>query len=296
METRQRRRPANPQESKSGKGYQAAAQVVYTDAKTFNKKRLFWRLGGIVAVVLALVFGMSIFFKVDKITVTGVDGHMQYAVYEACGIREGDNLLGISKAKVSGRILQSLPYVDSVQIRINLPDTVNIEVKAVDITYVVEDTAGMLWLISASGKVVEACDETKAKDYTRITGVLLNFPQVGKTAVAYEAPPQGTEDADASAVLASDRLNAALSIAKTAQEIGMLEGIDSIDVTSLSDLKMYYDDRLEILFGDNQNLSEKVATAQSAIAQLNDLDKGILDISYRIRPDDVIFTRETTES
>ena len=47
------------------------ADVVYTQPGPFNIERFLLHLATAVAVVLALLFGMSIFFKVDTVTVTG---------------------------------------------------------------------------------------------------------------------------------------------------------------------------------------------------------------------------------
>lgn len=290
METKQRNK-------RRSRGYQAAAQVVYTQSRPFNKKRLILRLGTVLAIVLALIFGLSIFFKVETVSVTGVDEYMKYAVYEASGIREGDNLLGLSKARISGRILQKLPYVDTVQIRIKLPDTVNIEVTAVDITYAVASVDGKLWQISASGKVVDMLDGADAWEFTAIEGVTLENPSIGNRAVAYEPPAETLEDgAVLDAPTAAQRLEAALRIADAMEELGMLEGVVSIDVSDLSELGFNYEDRLQIQLGDQNNLFNKVSAAKSAIAQLDPMDVGVLDASYRIRPTDVIFTREVTES
>ncbi len=293
METKQR----NNRRSRQSRGYQAAAQVVYTQSRPFNKKRLILRLGTVLAIVLALIFGLSIFFKVETVSVTGVDAYMKYAVYEASGIREGDSLLGLSKARVSGRILQKLPYVDTVQIRIKLPDTVNIEVTAVDITYAVASADGRLWQISSSGKVVDILDAADAWDFTSIEGVTLENPSIGKQAVAYEPPAETLEEGVVlDGPTASQRLEAALRIADAMEELGMLEGVVSIDASDLSELGFNYEDRLQIQLGDHNNLFNKVSAAKSAIAQLDLMDVGVLDASYRIRPTDVIFTREVTES
>ena len=45
--------------------------VVYTAPEPFSRKRFLLRLLTVVAVVLALTFGMSIFFKVENVAVTG---------------------------------------------------------------------------------------------------------------------------------------------------------------------------------------------------------------------------------
>jgi hypothetical protein len=56
--------------------------VVYVQPGPFNKYRFLLHLATIVAVVIALLFGMSIFFKVDTVMVTG------FQKYTAWDIRD----------------------------------------------------------------------------------------------------------------------------------------------------------------------------------------------------------------
>ena len=48
-------------------------QIQYTPAKPFNRNRFLLRLATVAAVVLALVMGMSIFFKVNQVYVSGAE-------------------------------------------------------------------------------------------------------------------------------------------------------------------------------------------------------------------------------
>ena len=59
-----RTRPAKKPQPKP-----TAPEVVYTQPKVFNRNRLIMRLLTILAVVLAFGMGLSIFFKVENVTV-----------------------------------------------------------------------------------------------------------------------------------------------------------------------------------------------------------------------------------
>ena len=148
----------------------ADSQTVYTPPKAFNRRRLGLQIVTVVAVVLALVFGMSIFFKVDTVRVANkgteqepvsnvqISGNTLYTAYqimEASGVEKGDSLLGLSKSSIASRIMQKLPYVGSVRVGISLPGTVNIEVEEIQITYAIAGQDGSWWLMSADGKLVE---------------------------------------------------------------------------------------------------------------------------------------------
>ena len=64
-EPRKVRRPVQP------KTETVAPDVVYTPPKPFNRDRFLLRMGTVVAVVIALMFGISIFFRVEHVKVSG---------------------------------------------------------------------------------------------------------------------------------------------------------------------------------------------------------------------------------
>ena len=65
-----------------------AQEVVYTQPEPLDRKKLALRLLTVVAVVLALFMGCSIFFKVENITVSGNQKYDVWTVREASGIEE----------------------------------------------------------------------------------------------------------------------------------------------------------------------------------------------------------------
>ena len=112
----QRRRPASaptgrkPQRRTSQPTRQPAKQVakdqpevVYLPAQRFSRNRLILHLATVAAVVLAVVLGLSVFFRVDesKITVSGGQKYSAWEVAQASGIKDGDNLLTFNRAKAA---------------------------------------------------------------------------------------------------------------------------------------------------------------------------------------------------
>ena len=85
--------------------------VIYTEPQTLNRRRIFLHLVTVLAVVAALVMGLSLFFTVENITVTGANVYSPWTVKEASGIVEGDNLLTFSHARAGAQIKANLPYV-----------------------------------------------------------------------------------------------------------------------------------------------------------------------------------------
>ncbi len=272
-----------------------APEVVYTPAKPFNRNRLLLRLATVVAVVFALTFGISIFFKVENVNLAGTEKYDAWTVMEASGIRQGDNLLTFGKAKACGKITAALPYVESVRIGIKLPDTVNIEIKELDVVYSICDSAGAWWLMTAEGRMVEQVDGATAGEYTKILGVTLDSPSTGDQAVAQEAQPDPTAETGEtviSAVRGSDRLAAALDILVHLEANGIIGDAASVDVSDLGSMELWYGQRYQVMLGDTTQLGYKIRCMDAAIngdSGLKEYDSGVLDITFTIKEDQVIY-------
>lgn len=286
----------NPQEQKTRKPAPkpepaATPEVVYTPAKPFSRNRFLLRLATVVAIVVALVFGISIFFKVDVVTVSGADKYTPYMVQEASGIQNGDNLLTLDKVRASSKIIAALPYVESVRIGIQLPDTVNIEITEMDVVYSVKDSTGAWWLINSGGRVIINADSATAGSHTQLDGVVLQSPVSGQQAVAADVEVSLGDDAQTTQNLpGTPRLSAALSILQYLEDHSVIGTVASVDVTDLNDIQIWwFGQQYQVLLGDTTQLGYKIQCMKSAIDKLEDYQQGILDVSFTTYPDQVPF-------
>ena len=284
--------------------------VVYTQPEPFNRNRFLLRLLTVVAVVLALFFGMSIFFKVKTVRVSGADKYTAWEIRQASGIEEGENLLALNEAMIGGKIKTALPYISRVRVGIKLPDTVNIDVSEIAVTYAVESSRDGWWLITADGKVMEPVNSVDAEDYTRILGIRLESPLPGGTAVAKEPDPPATSApaTDASGendetaaqtedlqISGADQLAAALDMLQYLEDNGILGEADYVNVKDLGQLELFYADRYLVLLGDRTRLGYKIEMMANTIEQLGEHYRGTLDVSYTLRPDQVVYTPSDAE-
>lgn len=287
-----RKNTGNPPRRKRAPVKKKEAQIQYTPAKPFNRNRFLLRLATAAAVVLALFAGMSIFFKVDstKILVAGAEKYTAWDVAEASGVRDGDSLLGLSKAKIGAKICKKLPYVDSVRVGIKLPDTVHIEIKERSVAYAVSDTMSNWWLLNAQGRIIDKADGAAVKSHTQILGVKLQGAMVGEQAVASEAAPTTPTDAPALPVVSGKvLLENALRLIGALEKNGVMGNVDSVDVSDLSRLTLVYEDRFTINMGDNTKMDYKIASIKAVIKKLGDYDQGYLDASFTTHPAEVLF-------
>lgn len=291
------------------------SDVVYTPPKPFKRGRFLLHLATVAAVVLAIVLGMSIFFKVENVQVSGTKKYSAWEVSEASGIEMGSNLLTISRAQIGGSIISNLPYVDTVRVGINLPDTVNIEITELDVVYAIEDQDGNWWLMNTEGKIVEQVNGVAAESYTQVLGVRLASPVVGQQAVAQEPElptipldvPEGEttgedatepmtvatvpEETMAVGITGAARLQTAMSVLQVLSTNSISGQIDSVDVTTLSSIEMWYDDeRFQIFMGDATRIDYKIEALKATIGQMESYERGQLDVSFVNWPDKVGYT------
>ena len=295
MNTNDKRKRAS---SRKKSRQRAQQDVTYTPGKAFNRMQLMLRLLTVVAVVLALMFCLSIFFKVDadeehgKITVSGNVRYDAWDVREASGLNGGEYLLSLNKGRIAKRIMSELPYVDSVRIGISLPDTVHIYITEIDVVYSIEATDGTWWLMSASGQIAAQCQAAEAQDYTEVVGVKIVPPTLGAQAVAAEeetATDPGGQTVPVT-VYEREKLEAAYSILGCLEEEGLMGKVTQVDVSSLYDLQMWCGTRFQMLLGDTGKMSVKVNALAQALDQLHEYNRGILDASFTHWPDEVGFS------
>ncbi len=274
--------------------------VTYTQPKPFYLNHLLLQLSLVIAVVLAVVIGLSVFFRVDKVVVYGNNAYSAWTVQEASGIVKGDNLLTFGNPRACGKIMTALPYVKDVRIGIKLPDTVNIYIQEYDVAYAIATEDGTWWLMTSGGKVVEQIDSGIAASYTKIQGVELETPAPGAQAKAVEeSVPVSTEQAPVDStepsspvvlVTGADRLKAALLILNALEANDIVGEAASINVSSLQNIELQYGVRYLVKLGDTGNMEYKIASMKQAVAQLNDYQTGILDVSFTTWPDGPFYT------
>lgn len=266
-----------------------SVDVVYAQPSPFNKYRFLLYLASVVAVVLAIIFGMSIFFKVSTVTVVGNEKYTAWDIREASGIQDGENLLSVSEARVSNSITSKLPYVYKVRVGIKLPDTVKLEIEEIDVVYSVQGSDGSWWLMRSDGMLTEKASDADAKQHTKILGVQLRDPELGQQAVAYQ-PEQPEGETVPVTVLASEQLQVALTIAQYLEGSGVIGGATSINVEKPGSLELWFGERYQVQLGDSMELGYKIRSMKSAIDQMGDYQSGILDVSFTTWPDEVGYT------
>lgn len=214
---------------------------------------------------LALIMGavaaaMAVFFKAEKIEVSGNSRYTAQQVVDVCGVEQGDNLFFMNKYEVAGRISQALPYVESVSINRKLPESLCIRVTEC-VCDVALEQAGGVWLLCQTGKVVDFV-EVKPEGSAVVTGVTLAEPAVGGLLTAAE----GSEAALTELRALLDHLRAK----------GMLADVQEIHLEREDCVSFRYLDRLNVEIPWESDLDYKLDFLAAVVAKLEDYETGTL--------------------
>ena len=238
-------------------------------AKRSNKRKSRRRRRGfflllLLAVICAAAFlCISIFFKVETITVSGDTRYSEEEVIAASGIEIGQNIFTVSKTHIQKSITAACPYVESVELVRHLPGDLEIKVSESSEVYACINSMGQITMVNADGLVLEQC-----ASLPQYTCLLLGSD--------YSSYPTGEylPEEHVSTFLTLDKLLKAL------EESGISGDVGYVNLSDPLDIRVMVKERILLLVGSEYELSAKLLTARTIIEdQLADDYTGTLNIS-----------------
>ena len=215
----------------------------------------------IILAAITVVAALTLFFKVETILVTGAGRYSAADIIAASGVETGDNLVLLDRYRVSQRIYTALHYITDVRPKPKFPNTLEIEVTETQAAAAIQGAGGW-WLLSTSGKILEAVDAPAAADYLQIKGIQAETPAVSSPAVL-------PEDSH----LTAERLSALLTALATQEA---LPRADALDCSDSRKLVLHYDGRLQVEMFYNADFDFKITCLLSAVDKLEPNETGIL--------------------
>lgn len=231
-----------------------------------RKKIIFRSIVGAVFLVVGVIVGLSLFFNINKIVVSGDAVYSHETVIKASGVSEGDNLIFLSKSKLDKKISSELTYIGSVTVKRRLPSTLELVVKKTDAKLGIAMN-GYFTLLDENGKVLEKDLETVGENI-----ILLNLGEI-------ESAELGE-----TVVLKEEKVFTKLQDVLTeCNQIG-LHDISLMDISDIYNIKIVYQGRITLELGetDSENLSSKLALGKAAIEKQdeeNNLYRGTINLT-----------------
>lgn len=217
-----------------------------------------------LALCLALVFAMSIFFRVSRIEVRGNTYYSAEEVISASGIEEDDNLFFINQFSVMSRLFSRLPYVETASVKRYLPNRVIIDItESQALAYI--EAEGQNWVIDRSCKLLTQGTESDTAQLIRVSGVTPVEPTVGETL--------STGSADE---LKKEYL---CEILDQIQQRGLLGSVTRIDMSDAANPKFDYIGRFTVELGPRGDTEYQFGKLLGVVSQLTENDRGTIDLS-----------------
>ncbi|MBQ8747234.1 MAG: FtsQ-type POTRA domain-containing protein [Clostridia bacterium] len=220
--------------------------------KTFARLR---RVGlavliGVVFLVCALVLVYKLAYVVNDITVTGASLYSPETILDAAGVEEGQNLYSFSSRVVQNRVTLHCPYVRSLHVDRQAPDTVYFAVTEDEATFSAY-IYGELRALSPSLRVLDSVteDEAAANGLIRLCLPAVNQAVAGRV-IVFENERGARMIRDiAAAVLASP----------------LSDRITAVDLTDAHTLRMVCDGQFLLNFGDTKDVAVKLKIASAVL-------------------------------
>lgn len=222
-------------------------------------------------VIGAIVASVTVFLKVAEVQVSGSVRYPAADIVESSGIKTGDNMFMINKFEIAEKLLLEYPYIEQIKIRRKLPDTFLFEItERVAAAYVVSD--GNRWLIDSNAHILERIAPDTEIKVPKISGCEVMTPFAGSPLILKN----------------QDQLPVLREVLTSLRHTGMTESISRVEIDKLYDINLVYGDRFLIVLGDASELAKKIEMLRAVIGQLNDFDKGTINVSEvkeaRFRP------------
>ena len=238
----------------------------------------------VLAVIVALTMGATVFFQVETVAVSGNSRYTEEDVVHATGIQTGDNLYRMNKNQIAQQVLQKLPYIKELTIRRSLPSTIVITVTEWDaVARVAAPAPGTVvsaeegeenppevaredWLISVGGKLLEPAPADSTA--ILVSGITPLMPRAG-TILKVPQKEQAKYDA-------------LLSLLAELERLDMMDRVSSVELGSTQVL-MRYEERFAVKMLLNADFNYKLRTLEAAVPnaeeRFGDQTSGTFDLT-----------------
>jgi cell division septal protein FtsQ len=206
--------------------------------KRKRKKRLALTLFALFSIALLLGLSLTVFFPVKSIKAVGSKLYSSADIVKYSGIKKGDNLLRLSEKNALENIQKNLTFIDEVEIE-----------KSID------------------GNIVLNVKDAKEVFVYSVEDKLYSTDKTGRILKSYDELPENTLHIICDSKLSEDKLRVEINDAKKQEIIDLIskkvEGFaltaNDLDIENSYEIKMVFDNRLKVDFGDISYFEEKLA-------------------------------------
>lgn len=224
--------------------------------------RFYYILVTLIVVVAAFVLSRTVFFNLTEVKVEG-GPYTAEQIMQTCGIEAGDNLFSIKPSECERLISDNLVNAEKVTVKRSLPSTLKVTVTEAVPAMNILAPDGTYYVVSESMRVLAAKAPQPKDGIITVYGCNPADTAVCKTLSGNDGAKLELVSEIMEAVAASELKNAKI-----------------VDVSSQTDIIIYYTDNLKIQIGDITNLDYKLTLAETIMAQRGNPDEaGTINVS-----------------
>ena len=217
-----------------------------------------------VVVVLAAIFVMSVFFRVEDIQVVGNSHYTAEEIIRAVDIEEGDNLFFFDRFAAVGRAFSKLPYIEAVTVERTLPNRVVITV---------EETTALAylqlgeekWTLDHNCKVLGKAAEGEEASLLPVVGMHPGTLMIGET--------MQTESGD------TEIVEYLAEVLDQIEARGMTPYVTNIDFSNAQSPELDYGGKYTVVLGRRDQVEHKFGMFVTVLDMLKEGDVGVIDVS-----------------
>ena len=214
--------------------------------------------------IIAVIFVLSVLFRVSSISVTGNTHYTDQEIINAIEIEQGDNLFFFDRFAAVSRVFAKLPYVEEVTVTRNLPNKVIIEVtETTAIAYI--KLGNELWTLDHNCKILGKAAEGEETGLIPVTGFNPGTLLINERLTSADGSERSVDFLE--------------EIFQQIEGRNILTYVTKIDFSDANNVKLTYGSRFIINIGDPYAPEHKFSMVISAISQLKEGDIGIIDVS-----------------
>lgn len=222
---------------------------------------------GLLLALLAvgIVLSLTVFFKIETVNISGSGMYSTEEITAYCTIDEGDNLFLINKEKCAENLKQKLPYIYDVDIKTELPSTLNINITEATAAYRIKNNDESYTLLDDRFKVLDNASQETADGAIEIQNAAVISNENGVT-------------------IGFENEESAKGLNQLSEMIKKLNITEATAISSDGKNNNYivYENRIVLKLGDFENLENKIYRGLAGCEKLNESDPnamGTMDLS-----------------
>lgn len=229
-----------------------------------------------VTLLTLVILSLTVFFKIDGITVENNGTYPSGDIIAASGVEIGDNLFALNSSKIQQRITKSLPFIKTVDLKRKLPSKLSLV-----ITETIEEICyykdGIYYTADKEGKILKEYTE-KPTDM-----ILIKTSQDIGLAVGEYIQYASLEEKD---------------IVNKHFELADYYGysLNIIDVRDIYNSTVKIENRFIVEFGTYSNIELKAAHLNAMLKQMDAQNTGIIDLKvWTPEKNEAFFSKRSIE-